>query len=241
MPSWRDKKPNRRSALPSAAFDESGRRRWGRKDQQEVATAKAGVVFAEQHLERATGVEDELRERLASLGRHQHERQQALAAADAGRKGLQATLGRVDAALDHTRAERVRALADDPPAYLVERLGPMPGSSAARAVWCHHALGIEAFLDRGDALRAPPTGQSPVMARARQEVAIADRLLQAGADLADPTGWADLAGEAAALSEEALRLVVARTAINRLIAAQNAQRSHRTGADPAQRGPELSL
>jgi hypothetical protein len=78
------------------------------------------------------------------------------------------------------------------------------------------------------------------MARTRQEVVIADRLLQAGAD-PDPAGWAELAREAAALREEALRLVVARTAIDRLIAGQNAQRSHSMGAHAAQQGPELSL
>ena len=103
-----------------AAFDQSRRRRWGRKDQSAVATAKAGVVFAEQRLERAVDVEGELRERFASLARHQLDRQQATAAADEGRKQLQATLAEFDAALDHTRADRVRALADEPPPHLVE-------------------------------------------------------------------------------------------------------------------------
>ena len=51
-----------------AAFDESGRRRWGRKDQQEVARAKAGVVLAEQRLERVAAGEGKLQERFASLG-----------------------------------------------------------------------------------------------------------------------------------------------------------------------------
>ena len=156
-----------------AAFDESGRRRWGRKDQQEVATAKAGVVFAEQRLERVAAAEGELQERFASLARHQQERQRATAAADAGRKQLKATLAQFDAALDHTRADRVRALADDPPAHLVERLGPVPSSPAGRAVWCHHALGIEAVLDqRGlgrDAHEAEPGhGTSPAGGRHRR-------------------------------------------------------------------------
>jgi hypothetical protein len=224
-----------------AAIDESGRRRWGRKGQQEVATAKAGVVIAEQRVERAAVAEGELGERFASLTRHQQERDRAIAARDAGSQKLKAKLAQFDAALDHTRAARVRALADDPPVHLVERLGSAPTSPAGRAVWCHHALGIEAVLDGSDALGAPPTGQSPVMARAREEVAIAERLLQAGADLADPTGWAELADEAAALREEALRLVVARRAIDRLIAGQNAQRSHSMHADPVQLGPELSV
>ena len=149
-------------------------------------------------------------------------------------------MAQFDAALDHTRADRVRALADDPPAHLLERLGPVPRSPAGRAVWCHHALGTEAVLD-SEALGAPPTRQSPVMARARLEVAIADRLLHSSADLADPAAWAELAGQAAALRNEVQRLVMARATIDRLIAGQNAQRSHSMGADPAQRGPELSV
>ena len=223
-----------------AAFDESGRRRWGRKHQEEVARAKAGVVFAAQRLERVAAAEGELQERFASLARHQQERQRATAAAEAGRNQLKATLAQFDAALDHTRADRVRALADDPPAYLLERLGPVPTSSAGRAVWCHHALGTEAVLD-SEALGATPTRQSPVMARARLEVAIADRLLHSNADLADPATWAELAGQAGALRNEVQRRVMARATIDRLTAGQNAQRSHSMGADPAQRGPELSV
>ena len=139
-------------------------------------------------------------------------------------------LAQFDAALDHTRADRVRALADDPPAHLVERLGPVPGSPAGRAVWCHHALGIEAVLDRSDGLGRAAHGQSPAMARARQEVAIADRLLHSSADLADPAGWAELAGQAAALRNEAQRLVMARATIDRLMApAQQVQPSRGMG------------
>ncbi len=185
--------------------------------------------------------EGELRERLASLAQHQQERQQAIAAADAGRNQLKATLAQLDAALDHTRADRVRAVADEPPAYLVERLGPVPSSSAARAVWCHHAAGIEAVLDRNDGFSPPPTGRSPAMGQARQEVAIADRLLHSSVDLADPAAWAELAGQAAALRNEAQRLVTARATIGRLLApAQQVQPSRGMG-DAAQQGPELSL
>jgi hypothetical protein len=223
------------------AFDESGRRRWGRKDHQEVATTKASVVFAEQRLQQAAEAEGERRERFAFLARHQHERQRAVAAADAGRKQLKAKLAQFDAALDHTRADRVRALADDPPAHLVERLGPAPGSRAGRAVWCHHALGIEAVLDRSDALGASPTWHSPAMGRARQEVAIADRLLHSDADPADPAAWAERAAQAAALRNELQRLMMERATIDRLIAGQNPQRNHSMGPDPAQRGPELSV
>ena len=192
-------------------------------------------------LERVAAAEAVLQERVANLARHQHKRQQAVAAADAGRKPLKATLALFDAALDHTRAGRVRALADDPPAHLVERLGPAPGSPAGRAVWCHHALGIEAVLDRSDALGVPPSGQSPAMGRARQDVAIADRLLGSSTDLADPAGWAELAGQAVALRTEAQRLMRARATIDRLLApAQQVQPSYGMG-HAARLGPELTL
>ena len=80
------------------------------------------------------------------------------------------------------------------------------------------------------------------MARARLEVAIADRLLHSNADLADPAAWAELAGQAGALRNEVQRRVMcARATIDRLTAGQNAQRSHSMGADPTQRGPELSV
>ena len=224
-----------------AAFDESGGRRWGRKDQQEVARAKAGVVLAEQCLERVAAGEGELRARFVSLGRHQQERQQAMAAADAGRKQLKAMWAQFDAALDNTRVDRVRALADDPPAHLAERFGRAPGSPVGRAVWCHHALGIEAVLDRNDGIRLPATGGSLATGQARQEVVIADRLLRSSADLADPASWANLAVQAAALRHEVQRLVKARATIGRLPApAQQVQPSRGIG-DAAQQGPALGL
>jgi hypothetical protein len=180
-------------------------------------------------------------ERFGSLTRYQQERQQALAAADAVRKPLKATLAQFDGALDHTRADRARALAQDPLPRLVERLGPVPSSSAGRAVWCHYALGIEAVLDRSDGSGVLPPGQSSVVARARQHVAIADRLLRSSADPTDPAGWAELAGQAAALRNEARRIMRARTTIERLmIPAPQAQPSRGVG-DAGQQGPELSL
>ena len=164
-----------------------------------------------------------------------------MTAADAGRKRLKATLAQFDAALDNTRADRVQNFADDPPAHLVERLGLVPGSSVGRAVWCYHALGIEAVLDRNDGIGLPATGGSPAMGPARQEVTIADRLLDSSADLADPASWAELAGQAAALRKEAQRLMTARATIGRLLApAQQVQPSRGMG-DGAQQGPELGL
>ena len=196
-----------------------------------VAVVDHGGVFA---------AEGELRKHFASLAQHQQDRQQALAAADPGRKQFEATLAQFDAALDHTRADRVQALTDDPPAYLVERLGRAPGSPAGRAVWCHHVAGIEAVLDRNDGNSPLPTGGGPW--DEPQEVAIADRLLRSSADPANPTGWAELAGQAAALRKQAQRLMMARATIGPAAgtsATSAAQSRH--GRRRTQQGPELSL
>ena len=93
--------------------------------------------------------------------------------------------------------------------HLVERLGPAPGSPAGRAVWCYYALGIEAALDRNNGGSPPWTGWSPACT-ARQEIAIADRLLQSTADAADPAGWAELCPCGAALRKHVRRTAAVR-------------------------------
>ena len=55
-------------------------------------------------------------------------------------------------------------------------------SSSAKFHWCHHALPIEAALDRHDGLGPLPTGWSRHDDRARQEIAVADRVLEATSD-----------------------------------------------------------
>jgi hypothetical protein len=84
---------------------------------------------------------------------------------------LETTLRFVDVALDQTRPPRVQALSLDPSHNLVERLGEPPASAAGRAVWCHHALPIEAGLDRNDSVTPFWTGWSRQTDRARQEIA----------------------------------------------------------------------
>ncbi|MGH9151971.1 MAG: hypothetical protein ACRD03_06170, partial [Acidimicrobiales bacterium] len=70
--------------------------------------------------------------------------------AEAGdvRREVADALAELDAALDHTRAARVRALATEPPRHLVDVLGPPPAGGAGRAAWCRLALGVEAYRDR---------------------------------------------------------------------------------------------
>ncbi|HET9077034.1 MAG TPA: MobF family relaxase, partial [Acidimicrobiales bacterium] len=133
-----------------ARLEDAQRRRWGRHDHRAIADAQAQLAALHQQAERAAAEERRLRDHLAELADHQRARQQHIADS-AGRRGQRAeTVAQLDDALDRTRLDRVRRLADDPPEHLVTRLGAPPGSAAGRAVWCHHALRIEADRDHDD-------------------------------------------------------------------------------------------
>ena len=192
-------------AQSQARLQDAGRRRWGRPDHQAVVAAQAAACRRGSQAQQAASAERDLRERLAALAEHQQQRQDRIAAAAAERQQLDVILAQVDAALDHTRPDRVRALADDPPGHLVDRIGPPPGTPAGRAVWCHHALDIEAALDRNDGASPPWTGWSPQTDLARRQIAIADRVLQAGNDRSGPTEWAELAQQAGIVFDQVLR------------------------------------
>jgi hypothetical protein len=72
-------------------------------------------------------------------------------------------------------------------------------------VWCHHALDIEAALDRNDGASPPWTGWSPQTDLARRQIAIADRVLQASNDCPGPTEWAELAEQAGTVFDQVRR------------------------------------
>jgi hypothetical protein len=74
------------------------------------------------------------------------------------RREVADALAELDAALDHTRAARVRALATEPPRHLVDVLGPPPAGGAGRAAWCGLALGVEAYRDRHPEALGPGDG-----------------------------------------------------------------------------------
>jgi conjugative relaxase-like TrwC/TraI family protein len=188
-----------------ANLDDASRRRWGRHDHQAIAAAHAKVAVREKSLEQALTAEGDLQGQLAVIASHQQERKQVITQSAPRRNQLASTLAQLDGALDHTRAERVHALAAEPPAHQVERLGQPPSSAAGRAVWCHQALPIEAALDRNDGVSPTWTGWSRHVARARQEIAVADRVLQATHGTVNPAEWADLAQQAGTLREQALR------------------------------------
>ena len=173
-------------AQSQARLQDARGRRWGRHDQNAVADAQAQLAAAERRAQKATSAERDLRERLAALAEHQQQRQQRLADVAVPRQEIGTTLAQVDAALDRTRPDRVAALADDPPDHLVARIGPVPATLAGRAVWCHHALDIEAAFDRNDGAIPPWTGWSPQTDLARCQIAIADRVLQASSERPGP-------------------------------------------------------
>jgi hypothetical protein len=224
-----------------ASLDEAHRRRWGRHHHDAVNAAQHQVGVANQDLERAGVTERDLREQLARISSYQQERQQAIKASAPKRKELETTLAQLDGALDHTRPQRVHALSLDPSPDLVDRLGEPPASAAGRAVWCHHALPIEAALDRNDGVSSR-TGWSPQTDRARQEIALADRLLGAKSGGLNPAVWAKLAQQATTIREAAVRDLRLRKAFEQTMAP-----SHQPDYQPAidhsagPRGPEIGL
>jgi hypothetical protein len=173
-------------------------------------------------LEQGVAAERDLRDRLAAIARHQEARREAISGSAPERKELETALAQLDAALDATRPDRALALADEPPSHLVERLGRPPGSPAARGVWCHYALGIEATLDRNDGKSPPWTGWSQQTQAAREEIAVADRLLETSI-APEPAEWADLAREAATLREHVHRSAALRQVAQQLLTARAGQ------------------
>jgi hypothetical protein len=151
-------------------------------------------------------------------------------------------MAQLDAALDHTRPQRVHALICDPSPDLIKRLGEPPASAAGRAVWCHHALPIEAALDRNDGAIPSRTGWSQQDDRARQQIAVADRLLEAKSGAISPTEWAELAQHARTIREPALRDMRARRARQETMSPTH-QAEHHLHIDRSVRpgGPEIDL
>ena len=224
------------------SLDDARRRRWGRHDHDAIAAAEAKLAFSKQSLEDALTAERDLRDEVAAIAAHQQERREVVNDSAPRRNELASTLVQLDGALDHTRAERVRALADEPPTYQVERLGDPPRSTAGRAVWCHHALPIEAALDRNDGVSPPRTGWRRQDGRTRQEIAVADRQLEANSAATKPTEWAELAKQAGTLREQAIADLRVRRATQKTMSPTH-QAGHHLHIDHPVRppGPELGL
>ncbi len=217
---------------------DAGRRRWGRHDHDAITDARARLADAQQQADEATAVESRLRERLAGLADQQRARGRQIADVAGRRSQTAEAVAQIEDALERTRTDRVSLLVDDPPGHLVARLGPPPGSAAGRAVWCHHALGIEAELDRHD---GDIGGRSAHDDRARQEIAVADKLLPTEGDQPGTATWAELAGRASSTLDQ-LRHAQRQHLADRRLQAQE-QQQPRAWVDqaipPTQYGPEL--
>jgi hypothetical protein len=222
-----------------AQLQDSSRRRWSRRDHEAVANAEAQVALGERRLEQAMEAERDLRERLGTLAEHQERRQRHIADISPQRKDLDTKLAQIDAALDRTRPDRVAALAENPPEHLVRRIGPAPSTPAGRAVWCHHALDIEAVRDRNDSRSPRWTGWRARTDRARHEIAVADRVLEAGNDRPEPIDWARLAQQAGVILDRALRVERNRAATERTGQWQQPRRT--PWIDPAAERPEPGI
>jgi conjugative relaxase-like TrwC/TraI family protein len=224
-----------------ASLEEASRRRWGRHDHEAINAARNQVGIREHRLECAVAAERSVREQLLRIASDQQERQQAIKHSAPKRKELEITLAQFDAALDHTRPQRVRALSLEASPDLVERLGEPPASAAGQAVWWHHALPDEAALDRNDVV-SPPSGWIPQAERVRQEIALADRLLDAKSGGVDPTRWAELAQQAATIRMQAVRDLRARNTFQQSMSATH-HPMHYLGIDysAGPRGPEIGL
>jgi hypothetical protein len=229
-------------ARSQQGLDEASRRRWGRQDHEAINVAKRQVGMAGQDLEQAVVAERHLGEHLARISSHQQERQQAITDSAPKRQELETAIVQFDAALDHTRPQRAYALLSDPSPDLIKRLGQPPASVAGQAVWCHHALPIEAALDSNDGLSPPWTGWSQQTDRARQEIKIADQLLQVEAGGLNPTERAELAQQTATIREQALIDLKARKAREQTTPPIH-QAEHHLGIDysAGPRGPEIGL
>jgi hypothetical protein len=223
-------------------LDDASRRRWGRQDHEAINVAKRQLRMAGQDLERAVVAERHLGEHLARILSHQQERQHAITDSAPKRQELETVIAQFDAALDRTRPQRAYALLSDPSPELIKRLGQPPASVAGQAVWCHHALPIEADLDRNDGLSPPWTGWSQQTDRARQEIKIADQLLDVEAGGLKPTEWAELAQQAATIREQAVIDLKVRKAREQTTPPTH-QAEHHLDIDysAGPRGPEIVL
>jgi conjugative relaxase-like TrwC/TraI family protein len=225
-----------------AGLEEASRRHWGRHDHDAIAAAEGRVAYNQQRIEEARNAEHDLRDRLAGIADYQRQRKQMINDSTPQRQELATGLAQLDAAFDYTRPQRVHALVSDPSPELVKRLGQPPASAAGRAVWCHHALPIEAVLDRNDGVDSRWTGWSPDAERAKKEIVIADRHLEYKSDGINPSEWSALAQQASTIYDDMLRNLRVQQAQERTAAwAHQAEQHLHIDQSLRPGGPELHL
>ena len=194
-----------RLARSQAAIDQQLARRWPRRDKTTISQSTNEVHTARQLVAHTQGNENTARRRLADLDRHQKTRAAELAATATERHALSFDIGQLDAALHHSRTDRVLRLADHPTQLHLDVLGPVPTGTAGRAVWCHQANRLERHLDH--ATHDDATWQrlvndlsvTPTLARiADRHIAIRPHHEVTAAD------WAPIARHAAAMHAAAI-------------------------------------
>jgi hypothetical protein len=134
-------------AAAEQAVTDAEQRRWGRRDPQAITAANHRLERAKDDLDRAVAARRDADDALARVREHQQQRQQALAATTPKRSELTQAVADLDAALDHTRPDRVARLAAQPDAALRNLLGDPPTAPAGRAVWCRYASTVETIRD----------------------------------------------------------------------------------------------
>ena len=123
------------AAEQAAALAGSWRRR-------ELAAAKERLVLAEHALRTTTGQADQAAERLGILRRAQQRHQGWMEAHDADLRVRERAVAREDA---WRRRVDQRALALDPPGWLLAELGPVPVDPQERAVWRVAAAELDGY------------------------------------------------------------------------------------------------
>lgn len=130
------------------ALDQAGERRWGRRDKPAIEAAERNVGAAERHVYSARTRVDRADDVLADARRARTEWADAMRATAPDRTRLNAAIEDLEAALDHTRPERIRAATTDPTSTLWTTLGPPPRTPGGLAAWCLLAEQLEAWDDR---------------------------------------------------------------------------------------------
>lgn len=130
------------------ALDLARERRWGRRDKPAIEAAERNVGTAERHVDSARTRVDRSDDVLADARRARTEWADAMRATAPERTRLNGAIEDLDAALDHTRPERIRAATTDPTSTLWTTLGPPPRTPGALAAWCGLAEQLEAWNDK---------------------------------------------------------------------------------------------
>jgi hypothetical protein len=157
---------------------------WGWR---ELATARERLVLAE-HAFKTTGVQaDEAAERLGVLRRAQQRRLGWMEAHDEELHVQERAVAREAA---WRRRVDQRALALDPPGWLLAELGPVPADPGERAVWRGAAAELDAYR-RTYGLHHPPPAKHAWDRTAQEERAAAPATASTGGPAEGPRGSAE--------------------------------------------------